>query len=70
MRTRLLRKDAKSAQQQQKQKEADMIVRAMYGEALWCAGVCVCKVMVGAVVMAVIHVIVCNVKSYFEVSDS
>ena len=31
---------------------------------------CVCKVIVGAVVMAVIHVIVCNVKSYFEVSDS
>jgi|TARA_B110000967_G_scaffold9269_1_gene9331 hypothetical protein len=70
MRTRLLRKDAKSAQQQQKQKDTDMLVREMYGEALWCAGVGVCKVIVGAVVMAVIHVIVCNVKSYFEVSDS
>ena len=68
-RTRKLRKE-KSAQQQQKQKEEDMLVRAMYREALWGTAGCVGKVIVGAVAMAVVHVVVFGVKPYFELTSS
>ena len=65
MRTRQLRKGATAAQQQ-KQKEADMLVEAMYRDALWCTCASLGKVAVGAAGMALVHVIVCSVKTRFE----